>query len=30
MRPEGLGDLKQLNYLIGSRIRALPACSIVP
>jgi hypothetical protein len=30
MRPEGLGKLIKFNYLIGSRTRGLPACSIVP
>jgi hypothetical protein len=30
VRPEGLGKLKTLIYLIGSRTRDLPACSVVP
>jgi hypothetical protein len=29
VRPEGLGKLINFNYLIGSRTRDLPACSIV-
>jgi hypothetical protein len=29
-RLEGLVTLKKINDLIGTRIRALPACSIVP
>jgi hypothetical protein len=28
-RPEGLGKLKKVIHLIGSRTRDLPACSIV-
>jgi hypothetical protein len=30
VRPEGLGKLKKLFYLMGSRTRYLPACTIVP
>jgi hypothetical protein len=30
VRLEGLGKLKKLIHLIGSRIRDLPACSILP
>jgi hypothetical protein len=30
MRLEGLGKFKKSNDLIGTRIRDLPACSIVP
>jgi hypothetical protein len=30
LRPEGLGKLKKCIYLIGCRIRDLPACSVVP
>jgi hypothetical protein len=30
VRPEGLGKLKKLTELIGSRTRDLPACIIVP
>jgi hypothetical protein len=30
VRPKGLGKLVECNYLIESRIRDLPACSIVP
>jgi hypothetical protein len=29
VRPEGLGKLKKFVHLIGSRIRDLPACSLV-
>jgi hypothetical protein len=30
VRLEGLGNLKKIIYLIGSRTSDLPACSIVP
>jgi hypothetical protein len=30
VRPEGLGELKELNDSICTRTRYLPACSIVP
>jgi hypothetical protein len=30
VRPEGLSELKKILHLIGSQIRDLPACSIVP
>jgi hypothetical protein len=30
MRPEGLGDLTEFNYLIGSRTDDLPACITAP
>jgi hypothetical protein len=30
MRPEGLGKLIKFKYLIGSRTRDLPACSMMP
>jgi hypothetical protein len=30
VRPEGLGKLKTIFHLIGSRTRDLPACSMEP
>jgi hypothetical protein len=30
MRLEGLGKLKKINDVIGTRTRDLPACSIAP
>jgi hypothetical protein len=30
VQPEGLGKVKKINDLIGSRTRDLPICSIVP